>query len=457
MRKRLSRFAPPSRRFVVGLLLTATLPACGPPPADPPDHVILLTVDTWRADHFLSTGGGVFLTPNLEQLARSSVRFAANNSVGAVTSAGIAGLFTGLLPNRSGVIVNEHVLSPRLQTLTTKLHEAGFLTAGFVANPVVAPGSGFENGFDHYERVKQRHPFWKTKASQINQRALEWIDEQGTIEHLFLWLHYMEPHGPYEPTEDLTRLFSVESFDAPTVIPLLDEGKNSGWQGIPHYQRVGSGVSTNDGRVYLLRYAAEVLGLDRELGRILKALEVRGLLANSILVLAADHGEALAGDHGYYFSHDNGLTEDQIHVPLMISFPGCCPAGQVVERPTSNIDVLPTLLRLLAITPPEEIDGVDLMSDEPRHVLAESWQERSIRRKSFKLRWMHAENTFVLVDLSEDPGESVDLSASNPEIFHELKRKLREIRQRPQLAQPVVRGQPEPEQTRELRALGYVK
>ncbi len=437
----------------------------GPEPVPVPDgreprHLILVTVDTWRADHFLTDQAGVFLTPRLAELAERSVRFASASSPAALTSAGIAGILTGLMPKRSGVIANEHTLSELLPNLPTVLSDAGFHTGAFVANPVLGPGFGFENGFERFERVRRIPPRIKAKADAVVRRALDWLDqaapgEQAARERIFLWTHFMEPHGPYEPPEGVRELFRLEAFDAPTEIALQPLDRQSGWQGIPGYQQAALSPVPTDGRDYLLRYAAEIRYLDEQLGLLVAELEKRKILDRAVLVLTADHGEALAGDHGFYFSHDNGLTQDQVHVPLLLYYPGC-PAGEIVERPVSTIDVLPTVLGRLGIPPPAEVDGFDLLAERPEVVVAESIREQSVREGSWKLRWIKHKRQASLVDLDADPLESDDLSAAFPERRAELERRLREIRRRPALAKPVARADPRAEQRENLKALGYL-
>jgi len=445
---------------VLFLLLSVLVLACGTgetPPAGELRHLILITVDTWRADHFLVSKAGVPLTPNLEQLAARSVRFRANSSVGAVTAPGIAGILTGLLPHRSGVVVNDHLLPDSLPTLATELRDHGFVTAAFVANPVIAPGFGFNNGFAQYELVARRPPLRKATAAQVNRQAFNWLDALARPpENLFLWMHYMEPHGPYEPPDEHARLFSVEDFDAPSDIPLLPPGRNGGLGGIPHYQQIErrGRPATSDGRDYLLRYAAAVRCVDHEIGLLLRSLEARRFMEHALIVVTADHGEALAGDHGYFFSHDNNLTEDQVAVPLMISYPGC-EAGKVVDLPSSATDILPTVMHLLGLRAPDEFDGTALLDDtRTGYAVSDSGRERAIRWRNWRLRLTAREA--LLFDLDTDLGEQVDLSDRYPERFRQLKGQLQEMTRRPPLATSINRQHLDEEQRRSLKALGYL-
>ncbi len=418
-----------------------------------PRHLILITVDTWRADHFGGEVAGVKLTPHLAELAERSIRFTHATSVAALTSAGVAGILTGLLPERSGVVANDHMLPSSLPNLASLLAEQHFVSGAFIANPVLYPGYGFENGFTHYQAIRRQRPERKAKADAVNREALAWLDGISSGQRIFLWVHYMEPHGPYEPPEDHLALFAIEQFEAPTDIPLLPEGHNGGWRGIPHYQQLGVLPVTTDGREYLRRYAAEVHSLDVEVGELLDELERRDLLARSVLVIAADHGEALADDHGFYFSHDNGLTQDQIAVPLLIHYPGC--PGKTVEQPVSNVDVLPTVLELLGARLPANLDGQSLLDERPDHVVSQSFREQTIRQGPWKLRAFKDRRAFILTDLSSDPNERHNLSAQHDERLRALQGALAEVRRKPALA-PSISRKVDAEQRRQLEALGYL-
>jgi arylsulfatase len=382
------------------------------------------------------------------------MQFAAASSVGNETSPGVAGILTGLYPSRNGVVVNVHVLSPVVPTLATVLSGQGFTCGGFVANPVLDRQFGFGNGFGHYRLVRQRHPYRKAKAGAVNRAALEWLDSVNAADRLFLWIHYMEPHGPYEPVAEVRDLFDLDAFGPPVQVALLGENKQSGWQGVPWYQQHGRFEHSLDGRDYLLRYAAEVRSLDQHIDELLGELEGRGLLADSVVVIAADHGEALIDDHGYYFSHDNGLTEDQIATPLLLGYPGC--EGAVIERPVSNVDILPTVSALLGVSPPDELDGVDLRNARPRVVVSESGRQRTVRQGRLKLRQVLRDGRFTLVDLAADPGEVHDLAPERGDSVRLLRERLVEITGREPLAAP--RSRPAlAEQSSALEALGYLQ
>lgn len=419
------------------LLLLACCPACAPERRA--DNLILVTVDTFRGDHFLETRGGVPLTPHLAEFARRAVVFVDVDSVGVCTSPGTAGILTGLTPPSSGVTRNSHMLPDELPTLATILRAEGFATAAFVSNPVLRPGMGFDNGFETYERLAPLPGMAKTRAARISEAGLRWLDALPEGERFFLWLHYMEPHGPYEPGEEFHALFPREEFDAPQEIPLLDD--NSGLGGIPRYQRVKDSEFEADGREYLLRYAAEVRSLDHELDRLLGEFENRGLLARSAVVLTSDHGEALVDDHGFYFSHNNNLTRDQTRVPLLLYHPGCR-GGTVLEYPVSTVDVVPTCVELLGVADPPRFDGTHLLSDTGRTLVYQNARDLAIREGTWQLVWQAKAGRYSLTDLAGDGADRVDVGADHPAVLKRLKERLDSVRNQAPLTRPTQRPGP---------------
>jgi len=444
----------------LGLLsvLASLAAGCGQD-VETPRHLILVTVDTWRADHFLTERAGTTLTPRLAELAEESVRFTQASSVADETTPGVTGFLSGVIPRRSGVIINSNLLPPELPTLATLLQDAGFETRALVANPVLAPGNGFENGFDSYELLEPRERRVKVRARELTDAALElvreWADRPAEdTGRLFLWVHYLDPHGPYRPPGKDRALFPVEAFGERREIELLPKGNQSGWGGVPAYQQRGLHPVPRDVRDYLSRYAAEVHSLDRQVGRLIDGLRESGLLDDALLVLTSDHGEALENDHGYYFSHSNGMTADQLHVPLLVRCSGC-PVGRSVDRPVSTVDVLPTALDLLGVDRVVATDGIPLLDDAPRVVVSQSLGEIAVRQGRWKAIWKRGEPS-RLFDLARDPAEARDLAAEHPEELRRLAELMREARSRPVLARAGLRGKARAKARKALAALGYL-
>ncbi len=416
------------------------------------ENLLLVTVDTLRGDSVLTEHSGIRLTPELDRWGQESLTFLSATSASNVTAPGLAGLLTGLAPYRSGVIGNANPLQPQVTTLAELLLENGFETAGIVANPVVRPGYGFEDGFEHYELIPRTGHLRKARAAAVVDRVLEWF-ETPPSERWFLWVHFMDPHGPYQPPKQTRRLFPVESFPSVPPVPLLEPNDASGRGGIPSYQQLPTG--SNDAREYQARYLAEIRYWDSEVGRLLNALELSGQLEGTVVAFSADHGEAMVDDHGYYFSHGNGLTEDQTHVPLMVRAPGLKPGA--LTHPVSTLDIVPTVLELLGIATVTPIDGESLLQDrDVERVLSQAYRKQSIRVGDWKLT--RIENSPPeLYHLTTDPLETTNLAEHEPDRVRRLTRQLREFRRLPPVAEPIDRKAVDEEERETLKALGYVQ
>ena len=428
-------------------------PAVGSVPASA-QSLILVTVDTWRADHFLERRANSQLTPRLAEFAARSLRFNDASSVSNQTSPGVAGILTGLLPRRSGVVHNEHVLPSALPTLASVLSERGFLTGAFVANPVLSGKFGFARGFSDFEVISSGRRHIDGRADELSRLAIDWLGKVEPGQRYFLWLHYMDPHGPYEPPAKFLAYFDKEKFQAPTDLELLPAGKNSGLHGIPHYQHSVTTEPSADARDYLARYAAEVRSMDHELGGLLESATATGLLESAIVVITADHGEALNGDHGYYFAHSQGLTQDQVHVPLLLYYPGC-EAGREIDRPVSGVDVVPTVMALLQLEPLPDFDGQSLLNEDDGLTVSQVGREVTLRRGVLKLRWRQRSG-FQLFDVEADPAETKNLATERGRPFAAMKARMREVLDRPPLAEPVSRKDLSKEEQKQLEALGYL-
>lgn len=377
----MSNPSPLPIRFAALALLAA---ACADAAPSSPRHLILITVDTWRADHFLEQRAGAPLTPGLAAFADQSLVFTRAHSAGNCTTPGTVGVLSGLWPHRSGVFANTHVLGANLPTIATSLKEAGFRTAAFVSNPVLTKGFGFDRGFDLYRRLDPEPGESKVRAEAVLRAGVDWLATAADDERRFLWVHMMEPHGPYDPSEALLDVFAPAAFDGPAELPLLPRGDHSGSGGIPYYQYRTQEEPSADARDYLARYAGEVREADEALGAFLERLRELELFESSVVVLTSDHGEALVDDDGYYFSHGNGLTDDQLRVPLVLHHPQIA-QGKRVERAVATIDIYPTVLDLLGVARPDTLDGVNLVDGAARPLFSRSPTEFALREGDWLL------------------------------------------------------------------------
>jgi len=304
------------------------------------ENVILLSADALRADHLSCYGYHRETSPVLDELAEESIRFTDAYSASSHTREAVPALLTGKYPDVA--IDSKYHLDT--DTIASTLSKEGFATAGFHSNPFVSRAYGFDQGFDVFDddlhlgqhklialaqraldKFRNRH---YARAEEINERSLEWIDSLGEGEPFFLWNHYMDTHGPYEPPGDYATLYA-------------DQGL-SGRDAQSLYQRAIDDPAsiTDDERELLIDlYDAEIRYNDEYIGKFLDGFRNRELLERSLLIVTADHGDAF-GEHGY-FEHPRYLDAELTHVPLLVRPPGG--RSDTVSTPASTLDVVPTI------------------------------------------------------------------------------------------------------------------
>ncbi len=438
-----------SRRTLFAGALVAALAACGPAEPRRPD-VLLIVVDTLRADHLSAWGYGQPTSPHLDALAADALRFTHVQTPRAKTLPAVASLLTGLYPHDHGVRDNATRLPDGTPLLAQALASAGYRTSAVVGNFVLQDArSGLARGFQHWDDslpdldgvppdgVPQRRAASLTDAALAE---LQRLDADGRP--WLLYLHYMDPHGLYDPPPE-HRLF-----DGARPEPLPDPGPPD-----PLHQRrvaefnVPPDCRLPDGRpdvaAVRARYDGEIHYADAQIGRVLDALAAAGHLDDTLVVVLADHGEALGG-HDDWFEHGFHAYEDTCRVPLLVRGPGL--RRGTCDADLSLVDLAPTLLDLLSLPPlrpapdpagpPAGVSRAGLLRAgaaaplrQPvfcekieRPDLAGTAQAKAVRLGDWKLirRYAHdAQQRLVvlseeLYDLAADPGEAHDLAGAPP-------------------------------------------
>lgn len=409
---------------LMGLL--ALLVACGTPPEPPgpTDDVLLVTLDTTRADH-IGAWAGAAATPVLDELADRGVRFERAIAPAPITLPSHTSILSGLAPSAHGVRDNGiFALGPEAHLVSEVFSEAGFRTGAFVASFVLDPRFGLDQGFDVYRAPRPsdasgaRGP--ELSAAEVVDAALGWIDGLEPEARWFAWVHFFDPHFPY---------VAHEGFEAASA------------------------------------YDGEIAYADTQLGRLLRGIAARRPDRRLLVAVTADHGEGL-GDHGEE-SHGIFLYQSTLHVPLLLSGGPLVPA--VVSGDVSLLDLAPTLLALAGL-PPEAL-GVESPSPwfdveghgpfvEERPILIESllpyysfrWRGlRGVVWRGYKL--VDAVKP-ELYDLDRDPAERANLAGSEPQRRKALEAELAAL-------EPAADGGPGAErafdatETKLLEALGY--
>jgi arylsulfatase len=313
--------------------------------------LLLITIDTLRPDRLACYGGDPEIGTGICAIANQGTRFVWSFSPAPSTAPSIASILTSSWP--SGHAVTQFAttaLSLQARTLAESLSDAGYDTAAFVSNPVLRRGRRFEQGFTIYDdRMTRREPnrpeLQEREAGEVTDAALAWL--RVAQRPWFLWIHYQDPHGPYEPP------LAPRRRDLPDASPLSLLKDHSGYQGIPAYQALPGLRSL---AAYEQRYRDEIRHVDLHVARLVAGADALG--PRPWVVLTADHAEAF-GEDGYYFAHGHSVGLDQIRVPLLVRPAETIPA-RVSTRPVSGVDVAPTLLRAAGLPVPESFQGEPL-------------------------------------------------------------------------------------------------
>lgn len=366
-------------------------------------NLLVVTIDTLRADRLGCYGYHQARTPVIDSVAASGVRFDNAYSHQPVTLPSHTTLFTGTHPAYHGISDNGiFALPDEAVTMAEVLKGAGFSTGAVIGAFVLDSQFGLDQGFDTYDDSfstgwkKDPGGFEERTATGVSDRALEWIGENAGT-RWFLWVHYFDPHGYYQPP--------------------------------PAYQWAGGDP-----------YDGEVAYVDFELGRILGDLQTRGLRERTLVIIAADHGES-HGEHGE-LSHGLFLYEASMRVPLIASLPGAIPAGRVASQTVSLMDVAPTVLSALGMPPLKQVQGRDLMpllfSDpeewEARPVIMETMVPWNLYGWSPSRAIVHERFKYIespqpeLYDLEADPRELTNLYDEDRDRAEVMAKRLEAIR-----------------------------
>ena len=328
----------------------------GNPPASRRPNLVLVTLDTTRADAL----GGEF-TPFLNRFGEDAVVFADAWSACNATTASHASIMTGMHVEEHGAITNRHLLSAEVQTVAEILRRAGYHTAATVSVPHIQAGVGFGQGFDTFALAQ---PGAELNGAFAVRWAERWIEEWESLPDrpFFLWVHLFDPHTPYGPPDEFTAEFLASSelappdkTSTPATIPVYDAPRDPAR--IPVEKRWLAGVSSIEYSRFV--YALGVAYADHLCERLHAALDGAGFIDDAAVVVVADHGESL-GEHNVWFTHA-GLFRETLQVPLILRLPNG-PRGERVDTPVSSIDIAPTLLRLGAAPIPDHLSGHDLVA-----------------------------------------------------------------------------------------------
>ncbi len=373
---------PTSRIFAGGLLLLA---ACTPPaPQAPRPNLLILSIDTLRADHLGCYGYKRGTSPSIDALAARAVVFDQAESASSWTLPSMTSLMTGLSVSGHNCDHLGSRLDPSYSTLAELLRDAGYDTELVASHLFLSAPYGLQQGFTHVDTsvVQEEHDI---TSEQVSDLGIDWLRQKGAVQDgvpWMLWLHFYDPHAPYLAHAGVSEAFGTDSD--------LD------------------------------LYDGEIAFTDQHIGRLLAELARSPQAANTIVLVVADHGEEF-GEHGHN-GHGYALYEECVRVPLILCVPGI--AARRVPDVAPTVDVLPTLLELCRVEPRQELEGQALTPLLYGQALPEQvalsevrWQAGQDLRGLHVGRWKriegHAEEQDVslLFDIPADPHEECDLRA----------------------------------------------
>jgi arylsulfatase A-like enzyme len=456
-------------------LLCAALLGCE---AGPRPNLIMVVVDTLRADHLGCYGYERGTSPHIDAFAAESQVFDNAVAQSSWTSPSVASLFTSAYPSVHGVTGFGSRLPPTMETLAEVLQGHGFRTAAFSANfAQITQRNGFAQGFDTFQVIKKK---WRDEDKQegdvgkwraagaiaVTKKALAWLREESAAP-FFLYLHYMDPHSDYNPPTPLRKRFENP----------YDGAINGSTKQILQVERGELSLDEADRSHLIDLYDAEVATADAGFGRVLEYLEEEDLLGGSVVVILSDHGEEFL-DHGRLF-HGFTLYAEMIRVPLIVRAPGL-EAGRRISQLVELIDVGPTVLDLLQIPDERSSQGRSLTGlldgESPGQPDARAYSElsddapligevrgRTHSRAVWSESWSYLQRmdgTVELYEHSGDPGQTANRIGAEGETARAFEAELQSlVAVLESAAKPApAAGAPVGEEEREqLRTLGYLE
>ena len=434
-------------------------------------NVILIVIDALRADHLSCYGYERDTSPSLDTFAARGVLFKNCYTQSSWTKPSVASILTSLYPDRHGTTLHAQALPGELVTLAEILHDEGYLTYGFVANPNLKRIFNFNQGFVYFDdylmrdklyygvlRELRRKPPYLLKifknhfdthvrdnARLANRRIFPWLEKYKS-ENIFMYIHYMDPHSPFTPPAPYNEMF-----------PYIEGDKNS---------------------ITVSLYDGEICFVDAQIGKLIEKLKSLKIYDKTLIIVTSDHGQAF-GEHGDY-GHGSTIYQDQLKVPLVVKCPSNFSGAPVIDESVRSIDIVPTILDVLRISSAVPLEGNSLLplmktgksSNGSGNIYIEQNLDNAyildgiisnnewkyILTKKSELRDIEKTGSEELYNLTEDPYELNNVVQRELDVLKIMRDSLATFKNR--LTSPEMipaRVKVDPETVRQLRALGYLQ
>lgn len=423
----------------------------------PDCNVILISIDTLRADHLGSYGYERETSPNIDIFSRDAVLFTRCMVQGTSTLISHASLFTALIPSHHGAsFTQKYGLPEDTQTIASIMKENGYATVSFNEGGQLSAKFGMDRGFDLYDSGPEKRKITDLRFARIVDKGTSWL-EQNPEKKFFMFLHSYGIHHPYMPTQEYLDLIEP-GYKGPL-------GTSVSVDLIYKVFRGELTLEDEEKENIVLAYDAEIRRMDEAFGVLMDFLKKKSLYDNTIIVLTADHGEEF-DDHGKIGMHAHTLFNELLNVPLIIKLPGSRSSGKVLDPLVASIDISPTLLDLAGLPGFQISDGLSLSGairgeeqakgrflisqrDHPdEYTDPRYWAILSGKWKLYDDR---------LYDLENDPGERTDVSGQHPELKESLATTaLKFMSEKPGELQRT-RSEMDEELKKRLKSLGYIK
>jgi len=460
----MSKFLQPERLLIFciiglsfGVLFSTT--GCNPKHREVNTNVLLITIDTLRADHLGCYGYKRKTSPNIDRFAATATLFVNTYCQMPTTTPSMASILTSTYPRKHGLVKNGWRLSNSTPTLAEILRKNGYITGAVVSAFPLDAAFGLNRGFDQYDAEFAPDGFtfghsmsWEgryvtgafdQRADVATQKAIAWLKKNGS-QKFFLWLHYFDPHTPYIPPEPYASAFLKES--------------------------------TSELERRVASYDGEILFTDEEVEKVLDYLRQQGIDSKTLIIIMSDHGEGL-GQHGF-MGHGPYLYDEQTRIPLLMRLPRVIPEGQRIHALVESIDISPTVLDLLGLKAEKSFSGQSLVpvitnpekaADRPAFLERRKYdtdrflgidvtgENFALRYGNMKYIWAPTQAREELYDLTSDPGELANIvDNSHSDLVQDMRQRIRAWKANQEVGSKIKTQTMDQDTRDKLRSLGYI-
>jgi len=444
--------------FLAILIVVVFAPSCNIISKRRDPNVLLIVIDTLRADHLGCYGYEKTTSPQIDRFSKTGVQFQNVYCQMPTTGPSHAAIFTSRYPRNHGVLKNGWILPNTYQTIAETLKKNYYTTSAIVSSFVLSSKFGYSQGFDNYDdeiskegsiphsKLGEEHKVTEEseqRADITTRKAVNWI-RKNRDDKFFLWVHYYDPHWPYEPPKSYVKDFLKKNM--------------------------------NRNEKIVANYDGEIRFVDDEVGKLLNAVKSLELDSNTLIIIMSDHGEGL-GQHGW-MRHGMFLYDEQCRIPLIMKFPNVIPENLRINNFIEAIDVAPSILDLLGLESEKGFIGKSFLpmfqGEKPfpfnpvflerRHYKAGKWgdveirgNKFAVREKNFKYIWAPEKDTKELYKIDDDPKELYNVVKEYPNVADKLEQMIILWKKEQEAGKKILEQSIDQKSLDNLQSLGYIE